>query len=287
MVNVALIGIGYWGSRLKRYIEESPFLDLRYVCNSTSDLDEVWHDEGVDAIVEATSNDARYSIVKAALLHNKNVLAEKPLALRTEECEELKQIALDRNLLLLVDYAWTFSKSLKKAQEIIGGGEIGKVLGFEMAVRHLGRFGVDVYWALGSHMLSILDMFMPIENYHFEGTDLVTHGGEVETGVISFGLGQIVVSHNYPGKEMRVMIYGEDGTIIFDPTSLPSLRLEKYKRVRWTRAPKLPREHKEFYDDETNNLRYVMEHFASLDKVKSNVDRAIAITRILEGLGLT
>lgn len=285
MINVALIGVGYWGSMLKRYIEENPSLDLQYVCNSKSDLAEVWNDERVIAVMEATSNAARYSIIKAALLHDKHVWTEKPLALSAEECEELKGIALDRNRLLFVDYTWTFSKSLKEAQEIIGAGEIGKVLGFEMAIRHLGRFGGGgVYWLLGSHMLSILDMFTPIKDLHFEKTDLVTYKGEVETGIISFESGQIVVSHNYPGKETRAIIYGEDGTVIFHPGSPVPLRLEKYKRVTWTRAPRLPREHREFFFNEAHNLRYAMEFFVSLDKAMSNVDRAIAITRILEGL---
>ena len=292
MINVALIGCGYWGSKLKRYIEENQGFNLQYVCNSKSDLNEVWDDKQVTAIVVATRNDTHYSIVKSALLHGKNVLSEKPLALKTEECEELKQIALNNNQLLLVEYTWTFSKGLKKAQSMVREGEIGKILGVEMAVRHLGRFkGGSVYWLLGSHMLSVLDMFIPIKDLSFEKTDLVNYEGEVETGVISFNKkgdvpGQIVVSLNYPGKETRIIIYGERGTIIYNPVSQPSLQVEKYERLRWTVASELPREHADFRIDEANNLRYAIEHFhkALVGKAESNVDRAVAITRILETL---
>lgn len=290
-INTALIGIGYWGSKLKRYIEQNESFNLKYICNSKSDLNEVWNDKEITAVVVATRNDTHYSMAKSALLSGKNVLTEKPLALKTEECEELKQIALDHKRLLLVEYTWTFSKALNKAQSMVKEGEIGNILGFEMAVRHLGRFkGGSVYWLLGSHMLSVLDMFLPIRDLAFEKTDLVTYQGEVETGVISFNKGdvsgQIVVSLNYPGKETKIVIYGEKGTIIYNPLSQASLQVESYERVKWTVGSKLPRKHKEFCIDEANNLRYAIEYFSQAlqGEAEGNVDRAIAITRILETL---
>ena len=291
MTDCALIGCGYWGSKLKRYIEENQDFNLKYICNSKSDLNEVWNDKQISAVVVATPNETHYPIVKSALLHGKNVLSEKPLALKTEECEELKKVALDGNLLLLVEYTYTFSKALKKAERMVKEGEIGGILGLEMSVRHLGRFkGGSVYWLLGSHMLSVLDMFIPIKDMYFGKTDLVNYDGQVETGVISFKKGdvsgQIVVSLNYPGKETRIIIYGDRGTIIYNPVSQPSLQVEKYERLKWTIADKLPREHTEFHIDEANNLRYAIEHFSQAlqGKAEGNIDRAVAITKILETL---
>lgn len=291
MIDCALIGCGYWGSKLKRYIEENPNFNLKYICSSKSDLNEVWNDKQITAVVVATPNENHYPSVKSALLHGKNVLSEKPLALEIEECEELKQIALDRNLLLLVEYTFTFSKALRKAQSMVKNGDVGNILGIEMSVRHLGRFkGGSVYWLLASHMLSVLDMFIPIKDMYFEKTDLVIHDGQVETGVISFNKGkvsgQIVVSLNYPGKEARIIIYGEKGTIIYNPEIQLSLQVEKYKRLKWTVASKLPRERIDFPIDEANNLRYALEHFfeALEGRAAGNVDRAVAITRTLKML---
>lgn len=291
MIDCALIGCGYWGSKLKRYIEENQSFNLKYVCNSKSDLNEVWNDKQVTAVVVATPNETHYPIIKSALLHDKNVLSEKPLAFKTKECEELRQIALDRKRLLLVEYTYTFSKALRQAQSMVKQGKIGNILGIEMSVRHLGRFkGGSVYWLLGSHMLSVLDMFIPIEDLSFRKTDLVTYEEEVETGVIYFNKGdisgQIVVSLNYPGKETRIIIYGDKGTIIYNPVYQPSLQVENYERLKWTVDSKLPREHTEFNIDESNNLLYVIEHFAKAlqGEAEGNADRAIAITRILQGL---
>ncbi|MBI2852970.1 MAG: Gfo/Idh/MocA family oxidoreductase [Chloroflexi bacterium] len=291
MIGCALIGNGYWGSKLKKYIEENPNFDLKYVCNSRSDLNRVWRDGTISAVVVATPNETHYPIIRAALLHGKNVLSEKPLTLEGGQCRELGQIASDADRILAVEYVYTFSRALKQAQGLIGAGEIGNILGMEMAVKHLGRFkGGSVYWLLGSHMLSVLDMFVPLTDLSFEKRDMVTCEGEVETGVISFGKpgfeGQIVVSLNYPGKDTSVVIYGENGTIIYDPVNQPALRLDKYQRMKWTIADKLPREHKEFCIDENNNLRYAIEYFyeALSGRAKSNAGLATEITTVLQML---
>ncbi|MFC1964082.1 Gfo/Idh/MocA family protein [Chloroflexota bacterium] len=291
MIGCALIGCGYWGSKLKRYIEENPGVSLKYVCNSSSDLDAVWQDPQVTAVVVATPNVTHYPIVKSALLHDKNVLSEKPLALTAEECVELRQIASSRNLKLLVEYTYTFSRALRQAQQMVEEGEIGAILGIEMMVRHLGRFGGgSVYWLLSSHMLSVLDMFIPLESTSFTKIDLVTYQGEEETGVICFRyqdiLGQLVVSLNYPGKETRIIIYGENGTIIYDPAASVSLLVEQYQRLKWTVAAELPRKRREFQIDESHNLRYAINYFLAVleGREESNVDRAVTITEILEKL---
>ena len=60
MINCALIGCGYWGSKLKRYIEENQDFSLKYICNSKSDLNEVWNDKEITAVVVATPNKTHY-----------------------------------------------------------------------------------------------------------------------------------------------------------------------------------------------------------------------------------
>ena len=291
-IKTALIGCGYWGAILKRYIEENPNFSLECVCNSKSDLEEeVWKNKDISAVVVATPNKTHYPIVRAALLSGKHVLSEKPLALKTEECEELRELAKNKNLELVTEYVFTFSRALNKAKKIAGNGKIGNIRGFEMSTKHLGRFGGgSVYFLLGSHMLSVLDMFVPIKGLKFERKDLVTYKGEVETGVIFFEnkdiSGQIVVSLNYPKKETKITVYGEKGTMVYDSISQPALQVETYERVPWTIGLKLPRTHKEYNIDESNNLKYAIEYFYEVIKgnSKSNIDRAVKISRILESI---
>lgn len=290
MIATALIGKGYWGSKLKRYIEESPNFWLKHVCDSKSDLKEVWNDEEVDAVINATPNKFHYDINKKALLNGKHILSEKPLALRAEECRELKTIAETGSLVLLTEYTYTFSKALKRAVTMVEEGEIGSILGMEMSVRHLGRFGGDsVYWLLGSHMLSVLDMFVPLETLEFGRHDLVVNDGNVESGSITFKgpiSGHIVVSLNHPGKETRVILYGEHGSIIYDPMAKYELQVMTYKRIPWTVADNLPKETSRYHFDERHNLRYAIESFYDvlMGKREGNLGTAIEITRIFESI---
>lgn len=288
MISCALIGCGYWGSKLQRYIMDNKTLDLRYVCNSESNLEEVWNDKQITAVIVATPNETHYSIVKAALEHNKHVLSEKPLALKTTECQELRRLALDTNQMLIVEYTYTFSKALKKAQDEINNNKIGAILGLDMSVKHLGRFGGgNVYWLLGSHMLSILNMFIPLKELEFKRQDLVSINGIVETGIIYFGnkpSGQINISLNYPGKETKVIIYGETGTIIYNPTTHFVLQVINYQKPKWT--VNIPQNFQKSYINETNNLKYAIQEFVDgiEGKVESNIDTAVEITHILETL---
>lgn len=292
-VNVALIGCGYWGLKLKRYIEADGGFSLACVCNSKTNLDIVWQDKKIQAVVVATPNETHYSIVKAALLGGKSVLCEKPLALRVSECEELKGIAEDKGLVLMVDYTYTFSKALEKAQVLIGSGEIGKVLGFDMTIRQLGRFGRGgVYWLLASHLLAVLDMFVPIKELVFEAKAMVINHGEVETASLSFEgdgkVGVLTVSLNYPGRQMEVVIYGEEGTIRYTSLSPWSLQVDRYERARWKRGLELSCRHRQFNIDEADNLRLMIEAFAKAlrGEIGGNVERAIVVTRVLEECGV-
>ncbi|GAH64677.1 unnamed protein product [marine sediment metagenome] len=92
MIKVALIGYGYWGKKLYYYIKNNSHFNLKYVyaltkknCKEfTGDINKIWNDERVKAVVIATPIDTHYCMVKEALLNGKNVLSEKPLALKTK-----------------------------------------------------------------------------------------------------------------------------------------------------------------------------------------------------------
>jgi predicted dehydrogenase len=284
MVTCALIGVGYWGSKLKRYLEESGCFNLKYACDSTFDLNKVWNDEAVEAVVVASPIETHYELVKSALLAGKHVLSEKPLALKTEQCLELKRIAEKNGLVLHTEYIYTFSKALQKAKQIVEDGEIGAVLALELSVKHLGRFGkADVYWLLASHMLSVLDMFCPLSTLEFSFVDLVKN----ETGLILFDgavKGTISVSLNYPWKETEVLVYCENGTLRYDPSVQPALSVVSYSKPEWTVAGKIPKKEQTYDFDEDHNITCALSSFRDciVGKEKPNVDLAVEITKIIE-----
>lgn len=62
-------------------------------------------EDGIDFVSIMTANDTHYEIAKCFLEHGIHVICDKPLALHTEEAEELARIAEERGLLFGITYS--------------------------------------------------------------------------------------------------------------------------------------------------------------------------------------
>jgi len=288
MINVTLIGRGYWGTKLRRYIVENKELNLVCTCGSKTDLSIVWQSDKIDAVVIATPNDTHYELAKNALESGKHVLLEKPMALHVEQCEELGDIAKAKGLVLETEYTYTYSNKLRQIAILLSKMDH---IGIEMSVKHLGRFGGgSVYWLLGSHMLSVLDMFTPLNELRFYRNDIYAYGDVVETGDLYFGgdsvNGRISLSLNYPYKETQITFYCDEFTIVYDPAEEFPVRKKNYRREPWVVGSRLQGMDVPFSGDESNNLRLAIENFVDCidGKVEHNVDRATMVTSVIEDI---
>jgi len=126
--NIAVIGCGYWGKNLVRNFYELGTLyaicDLdkkileenkkRYPeINLITSFEDVLDNPKIKAVVIATPAFSHFSLAKEALLHGKDVLVEKPLALRLEEGEELVAIARTEQRILMVDHILQYHRGRK------------------------------------------------------------------------------------------------------------------------------------------------------------------------------
>lgn len=85
-------------------------------------------EDGIDFVSIMTANDTHYEIAKCFLEHDIHVICDKPLALRTEEAEELARIAEERGLLFGITYSYTGYALIRQACEMIRAGAIGDIL---------------------------------------------------------------------------------------------------------------------------------------------------------------
>jgi len=109
MINVGIVGCGYWGPKLIRNFYELPDSNLALVCDldvsklqqikkqyphveTTSDFNDLIQD-GIDAVVIATPVNTHFKLVKEALNHHKHVLVEKPMTASSQEARELIELA--------------------------------------------------------------------------------------------------------------------------------------------------------------------------------------------------
>lgn len=84
--------------------------------------------DGIDFVSIMTASDTHYEIAKCFLEHGIHVICDKPLALRTEEAEELARIAEECGLLFCITYSYTGYALIRQAREMIRAGAIGDIL---------------------------------------------------------------------------------------------------------------------------------------------------------------
>ena len=293
-MKIALIGCGYWGSKIQEYIPE--FFNLKYIADSEFNKNIIWNDKEVEAVIIATPINTHYDLTKEALLHDKHVLVEKPITMNSKEARELVELANQKNLKLAVEYTQTFSPAIIKAANIVNSNtlKIGKLQYIEMSTKHLGRFlDYDVFWLLASHHLSILSMFVDIlskdMSFRFRNImfneDLCTTGSILFENIKEDFKGKIDVSLNFPGKEMLINLYGDKGTLKYNPLADKSLELTLYNK----KMGALPSGLIEYFTtfgkyDEYNNLKFSIQYFSDLiyGYELSNIEVAVKITDILE-----
>ena len=180
MMNIALVGFGYWGPNVARNINANPNLKLHTICdmiesniekaksiyietvNYDANYENILNNVNINAVAIATNTGTHYKLIKAALENNKHVYVEKPFTSTIEEALELEALAKEKNLLIHIDHIMIFHPAIKKIKEIISNGELGDILYIDATRTSLGQIRKDVssMWDLAVHDLSIIDYLM-------------------------------------------------------------------------------------------------------------------------------
>jgi predicted dehydrogenase len=241
---VGLIGHGYWGPNLLRNYMGLPQARLKWVCDlshvslekaqraypavqTTVSVDDVLSDPEVEAVLIATPISTHHRLCKEALQAGKHVFVEKPLTASARECVELKALAAQNDLTLMVGHTFLYSPPVRKVKELIDSGELGDVRYVTMQRVNLGlhQRDVSVIWDLAAHDISILDYWVG------ELPSAVDSVGRdcMQVGIpdVAFlnlkyrsGLVALVnVSWLSPVKLRRTVIVGSRKMIVYDDTA--------------------------------------------------------------------
>jgi predicted dehydrogenase len=95
--------------------------------------------DGIEAVSVATPNFTHYEITKAALEAGLHVVCEKPLCIRTEEAEELVQLAEKKKRVVGVTYGYSGHQLIEQAREMVRHGDLGKIRIINMQFAHGGN----------------------------------------------------------------------------------------------------------------------------------------------------
>ncbi|MBU0728535.1 MAG: Gfo/Idh/MocA family oxidoreductase [Proteobacteria bacterium] len=176
MINIAIVGCGYWGPNIIRNFNSLKDCKVKTICDlseerlahmktlypaaeTTKDYEQLINDPEIHAIAIATPVHAHFKLAEKSLNAGKHTLIEKPMAASVAECVKLKALAEKKKLTLMVGHTFLYSQPVRRIKEIISGGDLGKTLYYISARRlNLGLFqkDINVAWDLAPHDISII-----------------------------------------------------------------------------------------------------------------------------------
>lgn len=272
-VEVGVVGVGYWGPKLVRNLYDTPSADLSWVIDrdrtrlerigqqypsvQVSDSYDDLLRSSAEAIVIATPIRTHHALARAALLHGKHVMIEKPLAASAAECEDLISLADARGLTLMVGHTFEYNAAVRALRQIIQRGDLGDVYYVDTARLNLGLFqrDINVIWDLAPHDLSILLHVLQREpiSISARGGAHIQHGVHdvvfLELRFPDNILANVHLSWLYPRKERRVTIVGSKKMLVCDDVQeLEKIRIYDKGVDLPRRSNQLPHETDEFFD---------------------------------------
>jgi len=179
MVNVAVVGAGYWGPNLIRNFNSCPTARLVAVCDRDparlrkalasypaiepfEDYKALLTRHDIDAVVIATPVSTHAPLAIDALNAGKHVLVEKPMASSVAEAQNMVDAAKAAGRVLMVDHTFIYGAPVRKIKSLIDSGDLGEIYYIDSVRINLGLFqhDVNVIWDLAPHDLSIVDFLI-------------------------------------------------------------------------------------------------------------------------------
>jgi len=180
MINVGVIGFGYWGPNIIRNFSLADDTKVAAICDRkedaqkkirklfpdircTGDAEELFSSPDIDCIAVVTPVSTHFPLAKRALESGKHLFVEKPFTASSAEAEELINIAEKKNLVIMVDHTFLFTGAVQKMKELIDNKTLGTIYYYDSTRINLGLFqhDVNVIWDLAPHDFSIMQHLVP------------------------------------------------------------------------------------------------------------------------------
>jgi UDP-2-acetamido-3-amino-2,3-dideoxy-glucuronate N-acetyltransferase len=262
--NTAVVGCGYWGKNLVRNFSELGTLhticdrnvevleqvaSLYPQANTESEYRRLLLNKEIKGVVIASPATTHYAMAKEALLADKDVLVEKPLALRVAEGRELVGLAEERGRILLVGHLLQYHPAISRLKELVAKGELGKIQYIYSNRLNLGKFRTEenILWSFAPHDISVILLLMSDETprkisahggyyLHQDIADITLNTLEFRDGVRA----HIFVSWLHPYKEQKLVVIGSKKMALFDDTNPRDKLLLYAHEIEWVERQPVP-----------------------------------------------
>jgi predicted dehydrogenase len=249
-VRVGVVGLGYWGPNLVRNLNELAAAEAVWMCDlrpdvlavlgrrfpairQTRDFDEMLDDDSLDAVAVVTPVSTHHDLAMRALVADKHVFVEKPLASSSDRAIDLIRAADERGLVLVPGHTFLYSPPVNRIRDLIHSGELGEIYFISMSRVNLGlhQSDVSVIWDLGPHDFSILlywlgerpSQVMSMGRACIEGgkEDVAFINCQFDSGTIA----HVELSWLAPSKLRRTTVVGSKKMVVYDDCSNEPVRV--------------------------------------------------------------
>jgi predicted dehydrogenase len=239
-MNFGVIGYGYWGPNIVRNLMS---LDGSQVCaiaeispaararaqkaypgmKVTANTSEIITSSEIDAVAIVSPVWTHYELTKAALENGKHVFVEKPFTSTAAQGEELVNLAIQKNLTIMVDHTFLFTGAVKRIAQLMDEGSLGKLYYYDSTRVNLGLFqhDINVLWDLAPHDLSIMDYLIKANPEAIVATGEGHLNGHEDVAYMTLYFPDKVIAHinvNWlsPVKVRTTLIGGEKRMLVWN-----------------------------------------------------------------------
>jgi len=176
MLNIGVIGYGYWGPNIVRNLTDINGASIKAVCDTNPEVlkkvqqkyphirltqhsRDIFRSPDIDAVAIVTPVSTHFFLAKEALQNGKHIFVEKPFTSTAKEAEGLIQLAEKKKLKIMTDHTFVFNGAVRKIKDLIDNDVLGDLLYYDSTRVSLGLFQHDanVIWDLAPHDFSIID----------------------------------------------------------------------------------------------------------------------------------
>lgn len=240
MLNVGVIGYGYWGPNIVRNFNGIEGSRVQLICdgnqnalnrakkahphiNTTDTWQDVVSSPDIDIVAVITPVSTHFELAKNALLNGKHIFVEKPFTATVAQAEELIELADKKNLKIMVDHTFIFTGAVRKMNQLIHEGVLGDLYYYDSTRVNLGLFqkDVNVIWDLAPHDFAIMDYLIEERPVAVSACGKAHINGKEDTAYITVHFSNKMIAHfnvNWlsPVKLRTTLVGGEKKMLVWN-----------------------------------------------------------------------
>jgi predicted dehydrogenase len=160
MIGVGILGAGLIGHKRAQALDSNskliavfdPAQDRaksladKFQAQACQSADEIFKNKDISVVIVSTTNNVMPELASDALLHDKDVLIEKPGGRTAHELEQLKVVMQKMGKTLRVGFNHRFHPAIQKVKKTMESDPVGPLMYIRARYGHGGRVGYDKEW---------------------------------------------------------------------------------------------------------------------------------------------